>query len=241
MNTDETNKKIPRHLTTEEIRNGCVEVSGGENEDSKICMIGEEFRQGIDGVEPYKQSVTFYGSARFTEENQYYIKARNIAHRIATELKYAVITGGGPGIMEGGNRGAFEAGGKSVGLTIKLPHEQFTNKYVTDTIPFYFFFARKVTLSFMAEACLFFPGGFGTLDELSEMLTLIQTGKIKRVPIILVGSDFWKPFDDFVKVNMLDKNKTISPEDRSLYQIIDDEDEILRIVKEAKQIEANGL
>lgn len=241
MTTNETNKKQPRHLTTDEIRNGCVEISGGDNGDAKICMISEEFKQGINGIEPYKQSVTFYGSARFTEDNKYYQTARRIAGRIASELKYAVITGGGPGIMEAGNRGAFEAKGKSVGLTIKLPHEQFTNPYVTDTIPFYFFFARKVTLSFMAEVCLFFPGGFGTLDELMEMLTLIQTGKIKRVPIILVGSEFWKPFDDVIKTQMLDNNQTISSEDRNIYQILDDENQIIEIIRTAKLISENGL
>lgn len=233
--------KMPRHLTIDEIRDGCVKISGNDDEDAKICMISEEFKQGIDGVQPYKQSVTFYGSARFTEGDVYYEKARRLANRIALELKYAVVTGGGPGIMEAANRGTFEAKGKSVGLTIKLPHEQSTNAYVTDSIPFYFFFARKVALSFMAEVCLFYPGGFGTFDELFGMLTLIQTGKIQPVPIILVGSEFWKPFDEVIKAQMLDKNQTIGEGDRAIYQIIDDEDQIIEIIRMAKLITANGL
>ena len=236
-----TNDKKVRHLTLDEIRNGCVETAGGDNENAEICRIAEEFRQGIDSVEPYKKSVTFYGSARFDEHNVYYKKARSIAHRIATELGYPVITGGGPGIMEAGNRGAYDAGGKSVGLTIKLPKEQYTNPYVTDAVPFYFFFARKVTLSYMAEACLFFPGGFGTLDELFGMLTLIQTGKIEQVPIILVGGDFWKPLDELIRTQMLEKNQAISPDDINIYQILDDETEILKIIKNAKMVVDNGL
>lgn len=241
MATDEIIKNIPRHLTSEEIRNGCIKVTGGDNEEAKICMISEEFKQGIDGIEAYKQSVTFYGGTRVTEGHKYYEQARHLANRIATELKYAVITGGGPGIMEAANRGTFEAKGRSVGLSIKLPHEQKTNQYVTDDIPFYFFFARKVTMSYMSEASIFFPGGFGTFDELFGILTLIQTGKISKMPVILVGSEFWKPFDDVIKAQMLDQNHTINPEDREIYQIIDNEDQILEIVRTAKLITDNGL
>ena len=166
MITDEIKKEMPRHLTTEEIRDGCIKIYGGDNNEAKLCMIGDEFRQGIDSIEPYKHSVTFYGGTRFDEHNSYYKKSRHLAGRIVRELGHAIVTGGGPGIMEAANRGAHESGGKSVGLTIQLPHEQKTNSYVTDSIPFYFFFARKVTLSYMSEVSIFFPGGFGTFDEL---------------------------------------------------------------------------
>jgi len=241
MITDETNKGIPRHLTTEEIRNGCIEIYGGDNIEAKLCMIGDEFRQGIDSIEPYKQSVTFYGGTKFKEGNKYYEKARDLASRIVKEIGCTIVTGGGPGIMEAANRGAFEANGKSIGLTIKLPHEQKDNQYLTDSIPFYFFFARKVTLSYMSEVNIFFPGGFGTFDELFGIITLIQTGKIKKTPIILVGKEYWKQLDRFIESEMLKNNQTINPEDKAIYQIIDDEDEILHIVKKAKHIEDNGL
>lgn len=241
MNTDEKNNKKPRHLTTEEIRNGCMYLSDGDDEKAKVCMITEEFKQGIEGVQPYKKSVTFYGGTRFNEGDLYYERTRALGARISKELGVTIMTGGGPGIMEAGNRGAYEAGGKSVGLTIKLPHEQSDNPYLTDSIPFYFFFARKVTLSYMSEVSLFFPGGFGTFDELFGILTLIQTNKIKRMPVILVGSEFWKPFDKIIREQMLEINKTISPEDVDIYKIIDNDDEIIEIIKNAEIIENNGL
>lgn len=239
--TDETKKEAPRHLTTDEIRDGCIYLSDGDDEKAKVCMITEEFKQGIDGVQPYKQSVTFYGSTRFSEGNKHYEKARSLAARIVKEMGYTIITGGGPGIMEAANRGAYESDGKSVGLTIKLPHEQRDNPYLTDSIPFYFFFARKVTLSYMSEVNIFFPGGFGTFDELFGILTLVQTKKIKRTPIILVGSGYWNAFDGAIREQMLGINKTINASEHELYQIIDDEDEIMKIIKNAKEITNNGL
>jgi uncharacterized protein (TIGR00730 family) len=176
--------------------------------------------------------VTFFGSARTDENDSNYRKARSLANRIVKELNYAILTGGGPGIMEAGNRGAHEAGGKSAGLTIELPHEQLSNKYLTDEIRFHYFFSRKVCLSFAAEAYVFFPGGFGTLDEFSEILTLVQTGKIERVPIILVGRAYWKNLEHFFKESMI-QNKMIEEDDLSLFTITDDEDEIIDIIKNA--------
>jgi len=174
-----------------------------------------------------------FGSARLPEDNEHYKQAQRIAYRIAKELDYAIITGGGPGIMEAANRGAYEAGGRSVGMTIHLPFEQTTSKYVKDELQFYFFFTRKVSMTFSAEAYLYFPGGFGTMDELFEILTLVQTEKIEKVPIILVGEDYWRPLDEFIKKTLLETHETISPEDLNLYTITDDEDKILEIVKNA--------
>jgi len=116
---------------------------------------------------------------------------------VVKELSYPIFTGGGPGIMEGANRGALEAGGKSFGLTIELPHEQSTNPYLTKHLDFYYFFSRKVCMTFSAEAFIFFPGGVGTLDEFFEILTLVQTGKIEKLPIVLVGVEFWSKLDEF--------------------------------------------
>lgn len=223
----------PQHLSTEEIHKICIKATGGETEDTKICMIQEELQQGIHAIKQYDRSVTMYGSAVLPETSPDYQKARNLAYRISKELGYAVMTGGGPGIMEAGNRGAYEADGKSIGLTIKLPREQHTNTYVTDEIPFYYFFSRKMTMSYTSEACIYFPGGFGTLDELFEILTLLQTKKIPKVPVILVGSAFWKPLDTFIRNTLLEAYETIDTTDANLYTILDDEDEILSVIKNA--------
>lgn len=134
--------------------------------------------------------------------------------------------------MEAGNRGAHEAGGKSLGLDIELPHEQNKNPYTTESASFYYFFSRKVCLSFSAETYVFFPGGFGTMDEIFEILTLIQTGKIDPVPVVLVGKSYWKHLDKFIQ-KILVKNKFIDPDDTKLYTITDNLDEVLEIIKNA--------
>lgn len=198
----------------------------------RVTFISQEFTAGFEFIKNYPRSVTFFGSARSKEDEHFYKKARALASQIVKELHYSVITGGGPGIMEAANRGAFEAGGNSLGLTISLPHEQMTNQYLTDQEDFHYFFSRKVCLSFSAEAYIFFPGGFGTLDEFLEILTLVQTGKIPKAPMILVGVTFWSALEKFFK-EVLIENKTIAEEDISLYTITDDEDEILKIIKQA--------
>lgn len=224
----------PKHLTIEDIKSGCITLTGDNDQETKLCMIQEEFRQGMDIVSELTPSVTFYGSARLTEDDEAYKKSRNLAYRISKELGYTILSGGGGGIMEAVNRGAYEAGGKSVGITIRLPHEQVTNKYVTEEIPFYFFFTRQVVLSYTTEVCIFCAGGFGTFNELFEQLTLQQTGKIGRIPIILYGSEFWGPMDKLVKETLRDKYNVISPEDLNLYTITDDDDEILKIIAESR-------
>lgn len=200
--------------------------------DKRVETIRKEFVDGFDFIQNHQRSVSFFGSARLKEDHPYYEKARRLAHRITTELKYAVVSGGGPGIMEAANRGAKEVGGDSLGLNIRLPHEQKGNPYLTHEMNFTYFFTRKVCLSYAAEAYLFFPGGFGTMDEFFEIITLIQTGKIPKVPLFLVGKDFWRVFHDFV-INTLMKEKTISPEDIDLYKLTDDEDLILETIRQA--------
>lgn len=203
-------------------------------EEVKLKMVQDEFHNGIDTVKKFNPSVTFYGSAQLNESDPSYEKVRNLTYRIAKELGYAILSGGGPGIMEASNRGAKEGGARSVGLTIRLPHEQNTNKYVTDEIPFNFFFTRQSSMSYSTEVCVFCPGGFGTLSELFEILTLLQTKKIGKIPVILFISDFWNPIEKTIKEILLEKFKTIKEEDMNLYVIKDNEDEILEIIKNSK-------
>ena len=190
----------------------------------------KEFVRGLRFIKDHPKSVTFFGSARLKENDRYYQKARRLGAKLG-ELGYSIVTGGGPGIMEAGNRGAYEVGSESLGLTIELPGEQNVNPYVKEHVPFYYFFTRKVCLTFSAEAYLYFPGGFGTLDEFFEILTLVQTHKIKQVPLILVGSEFWSPLDEFITEHLYKEFKTVGKDDASLYQVLDDEDEIVNLIK----------
>ena len=217
-------KRLPiEPLTLKEIHEATVK---------RVALIDREFRNGFGFLKGYPTSVTFFGSSLVKEGNPWYAKAQSLAERIVRELGYSIVTGGGPGIMEAANRGSFEAGGESLGLTIKLPHEQATNPYVKEKIPFYYFFARKVCLTFSAEAFVFFPGGFGTTDEFFEILTLVQTNKIKMIPIILVGREYWGALEGFMKTHMLEKGM-IDQRDMDLYTITEDEDEILEIIRKA--------
>lgn len=198
----------------------------------RVSRIDREFSRGFKFIKHYPKSVSFFGSARFKEDNEHYQKAKSIAEKLSS-LGYAIVTGGGPGIMQAGNHGAYDAGGDSIGLNIQLPMEQVVNPYVKDSVDFYYFFSRKVTLAFSAEAYLYFPGGFGTLDEFFEILTLVQTRKIPKVPIILVGSDYWNPLNNFIKKYLLEEHNAINPEDLNLYKITDDDEEVLQMVKDA--------
>lgn len=198
----------------------------------RVEEISKEFKTGFQFLEDYPRSVTFFGSSLMKEDNPYCLSARALASRIAKELGYSVLTGGGPGIMEAANRGAFEAQGTSLAITIKLPTPQTINKFITKEIDPYYFFVRKVCLSFSAEAFIFYPGGFGTLDEFFELITLIQTRKIVGVPLICVGSDYWKALESFMRQEMLNRG-TIMPEDLSLFTITDNHDEILELIKKS--------
>jgi uncharacterized protein (TIGR00730 family) len=218
-------KELPfKPLTLEELR---------ESEEKREERINKEFKEGFEFIDSYEKSVTFFGSARLPKDNEYYLKAQHLAYRIANELGYAIVTGGGPGIMEAANRGAYEAGGDSLGMTIRLPHEQVTNPYITAHTNFYYFFSRKVMMTFSAEAYVYFPGGFGTLDEFFEILTLVQTNKIEKVPLILVGDSYWKGLEQFIMDQML-KNKTVDREDLNLFTITEDEDKILNLIKNTR-------
>ena len=196
-------------------------------------ITGEEFDKGYNLIKKYPRSVSILGSARFGRDSVYYKKAVSLGNRIVKELKYAVVTGGGPGIMEAANKGAYEAGGASLGFVIKLPQEQSVNKYMTDYVEFEYFFSRKTLLFFAAETYIYFPGGFGTLDELMEVLTLIQTKKISKTPVILVGKEFWTPFLDLFKQKLAIETNTINMEDTEIYKIVDSENEIIEIIRNA--------
>ncbi len=221
--TEQTpNETLPQALSRDEIHR----IIKG-----KVHRIDREFTSAFEFIKNYEKSVTFFGSARFTENNDHYQKARELAKKIAG-LGYTILTGGGGGIMEAANRGAFEAGKQSVGLNIRLPRQQVLNSYTTDSIQFDYFFVIKTALSFAAEAYLFFHGGFGTFDEFFEILTLIQTHKIRRVPIILVGSDYWNELNNFIKNVMYGKHQSIDAKDMDLYTITDDNEKILEIIKQ---------
>ncbi|MEX2405269.1 MAG: TIGR00730 family Rossman fold protein [Candidatus Paceibacterota bacterium] len=200
----------------------------------RIDRIQDEFIEGFNFIRKHPRSVTFFGSARFTEENEHYKKAQELALMLGDE-GFDVITGGGPGIMEAANRGAKDnvGGGKSLGINIELPYEQILNPYVDEHISFYYFFTRKVLLTFSAEAYIYFPGGYGTLDEFFEILTLKQTKKISDVPIICVDKHFWGHLDSFIQTTLRGEFKTIDEKDPRLYTITDDLEEVVEIVKAA--------
>lgn len=188
-----------------------------------------EFKAALQVLEHYPKRVTFFGSARDLPTNQTY---RDLAYELAYKLAkqdYAIVSGGGNGIMAASNKGAFDAGGVSVGFNIKLPKEQKLNPYTTHNFQFHYFFTRKVTMTFFSHAYIYFPGGFGTMDEFTEVLTLIQTKKMPPLRIILVGSDYWKPLDAFFRQQLL-KDGYVSPGDEHLYTITDDIDEAVYLV-----------
>ncbi|MCR4334801.1 MAG: TIGR00730 family Rossman fold protein [Patescibacteria group bacterium] len=208
-------------------------TQNNQTAETRITEINDEFKRGFAFIKNYEKSASFFGSARTKEDSDNYKFAYKLAKRISEELKYTIVTGGGPGIMEAANKGAFDSGGNSLGMTIKLPREQAVNPYVQKSEEFYYFFVRKVMLSFSAEAYIFFPGGFGTMDEFFEILTLVQTHKIPQVPIILVGKEYWEPLENYLKQHLLDEHKAIGVNDLKLYTITDDEEEIMKIVREA--------
>jgi uncharacterized protein (TIGR00730 family) len=196
-----------------------------------VLSIAREFWAGFSAVEKIdRPAVSVFGSARVREDSPVYAHARTVGQRFA-EKGWAVITGGGPGVMEAANRGAKEAGGLSVGLNIELPHEQGSNPYLDISYTFKHFYARKVCFVKPAEGFVIFPGGFGTLDELFEALTLIQTGKAQNFPVVLIDTDYWGEMIDWVKGEML-ADAMISPEDLDLLHLTDDLDYAVQTVLE---------
>lgn len=195
----------------------------------RIFKIIGEFVEGIERLHEIGPAVSIFGSARTKKDDPYY----QIAERTASlfvKSNFAVITGGGGGIMEAANKGAMEAGGTSVGMNIILPFEQHPNPYANVPIEFNYFFIRKVMFVKYAMAYIIMPGGMGTLDELFEAVTLIQTKRIRPFPLILVGSDYWKGLVDWIRETLL-RNNAISPEDMDILQIIDEPEDIVKMVK----------
>jgi len=199
------------------------------NDSWRLFKILAEFVDGFETLSDIQPSVSIFGSARVQPGTEYYEKTVIIARKLA-ENGFNVITGGGPGIMEAANKGAKEGGSKSIGLNILLPMEQVNNPYTNVSLDFKYFFVRKVMFIKYAQAYIGMPGGFGTLDEIFEAMTLIQTNRIKPFPVILVGSDYWSGLWEWVQSNLLEKNM-ISPEDMDLVSILDDPDEVVKTIK----------
>ncbi|UCF34274.1 MAG: TIGR00730 family Rossman fold protein [Phycisphaerales bacterium] len=212
----------------------------------RVFRIMSEFVEGFEVMSKMPPSVSIFGSSRAQPEDWSYAQAEKLAATLV-QRNFGVMTGGGPGIMEAANKGAAEAGGVSIGLNIYLPHEQQANDYQTVSLDFRYFFCRKVMFVKYAVAFVCFPGGFGTMDEFFESMTLIQTEKTERFPVILVGSAFWGPLVDWVRAYQLERFGYISPEDLDLFHLTDDTDEAVQIVVDsyehynAKVRAANGI
>jgi uncharacterized protein (TIGR00730 family) len=208
-----------------------VEIQG---EDSwTMFKVIAEFVEGFERLNKIGPCISIFGSARTLPDSPYYQLATNVARRL-TDEGYGIITGGGPGIMEAGNKGANEGSGRSVGLNIELPFEQGSNPYVDKdkNFNFNYFFVRKVMFVKYAQGFVILPGGFGTMDEMFEVLTLIQTNKIEKVPVILMGVQFWSGLKEWLNSTMFQEFKNINAEDLNLLPITDDPDEVVRYINE---------
>lgn len=197
----------------------------------RVFRVLSEWVEAIDKLSGLGPAVSVFGSARTKPDDRYYQMAYDFAKKLARH-EMAVITGGGPGIMEAANKGALDGNGASVGLNIWLPKEQVANAYQTLELEFHYFFIRKVMFVKYAIAFACFPGGFGTMDEFFESLTLIQTQKVRPMKVVLIGSEFWKPLQDWMRSAMLERFRTISPGDEQLFSITDDPDEAVRLICE---------
>lgn len=203
----------------------------------RIFRIMAEFIEGFQFLADFKKTVTIFGSARFDEGHQWYRQAQKLAAMLAEE-EFSIVTGGGPGIMEAANRGAVETktDHNSIGLNIQLPEEQRVNPYVKKGLGFHYFFTRKVMLSYAAQAYVFFPGGFGTLDEFFELTTLIQTKKInEKIPIILIGKEFWEPLMSWIEQVVYENYKTIDKEDIQIYKLVNTVEEAFENIKDSQE------
>ena len=215
---DETVTRWLEAIAEDELNNEDVERS---------LRYAKDLEQGLAKIRTFSQGVAIFGSARLAKNSKWCKLARELGYKLA-QNGHPVITGGGPSIMEAANRGAYEAGGRSIGLNIELPHEQQINAYVTDHMEFHYFFARKVMLTMSSKVYVFFPGGYGTLDEYSEIQLLMQEGKMPKMPIFLIGKSFWKPLDRWFETKMQKSLKTINAVDRKLYKITDNIDEVVK-------------
>ncbi|KKU75560.1 MAG: hypothetical protein UY20_C0002G0028 [Candidatus Yanofskybacteria bacterium GW2011_GWA1_48_10] len=199
----------------------------------RVFRIIAELVEGWQFLADFKKTVTFFGSARFQPGDRWYEEARNLAKLLVGE-GFGIVTGGGPGIMQAGNQGASEANGISAGLNIKLPLEQRVNPFVQQSTAFHYFFVRKLMLSYAARAYVFFPGGLGTLDEVFEILTLIQTKKISdKIPVVLIGREFWAPIHQWLTEEIFTKLSAVDEGDLKLYNIVDTAAEAFQILKNA--------
>lgn len=204
----------------------------------RTLRILSEFVDGFQFLADFNdvQTVTVFGSAMIKEGDHWYKEARELGLMLAKN-KYGVITGGGPGIMEAANRGASEGGGESIGLNIQLPYEQRINPWVKKGIGFHYFFSRKVMLAYASQAYVYFPGGFGTLDESFELATLIQTKKIsQKIPIILIGKEFWTPLIKWMGEYLYEKHQLIHKEDLAIFSIVNSAEEAFAIIKTTPHI-----
>ena len=215
------------------------EINELEKKESwRLFRIMGEFVEGFDTLPQYLPAVTVYGSARIKSDNPYFKMAKNLATELVRE-GFSVMTGGGPGIMEAANQGAKENNGNSIGLNIELPREQYMNPYLTDGIKFRYFFVRKVMLVKYSSAFFLLPGGFGTLDELFETLTLIQTHKIRPFPMVLMGSEFWGGLKSWLEDTLINEG-VIAPEDLDLFIVTDDVEEAINVVKKSEAAKAES-
>jgi len=202
-----------------------------EIEPWRVFQIMSEFADGFEALQKYGLAATIFGSARCSMGDDIYQSAEDLAGKLAAR-GFTIISGGSHGIMEAANKGAYEAGGQSVGMNIALPNEQTSNGYLTDSVEFDHFFSRKVMLTFASEVYIYYPGGFGTMDEFFEILTLVQTKKINPIPIVLVGKEYWQPILDLIESHFAGKFKTISKEDMDLYKLFDSVDEAYEYIIE---------
>ena len=224
----------PAGPTEDEVLLGSGRVEDVRKSDPwRVLRIMGEFVEGFERLGDIADAVTFIGSARTSSSDPHYAQAVATA-RLLAEAGFPIITGGGPGIMEAANRGAVEGGGLSVGVNIELPHEQGTNPWVRRSVFFRFFFVRKMMLARYSHAVVAFPGGYGTMDELFEYLTLMQTGKMSLYPVVLVGSAYWEPLVNWLKNTMAAESK-IAEHDLALFHVTDDPAEVARIIIAARQ------
>jgi len=195
----------------------------------QVLRIQSEFTKGFDQLSSIGPCISIFGSARTDKKNDYYKLAKKMA-KLCTKNGFGVITGGGPGIMEAANKGAHKSKEGSIGLTIQLPFEACANEYVDELVDCRYFFTRKVFFLKYAQAFIAFPGGFGTLDELFETLTLIQTGHIRKVPVVLFGSEYWGGLIEWIKETMFKKEKNVSEKDFDLFKVVDTTEEAMNYI-----------
>jgi uncharacterized protein (TIGR00730 family) len=202
-----------------------------EETSDRLVRIETEFSAAFEFIKKLPDSVSIFGSTHATADMPEYIAAQKLAARLVREKQYAVVTGGGPGIMEAANRGALDSGGISAGLTIELADGDPVNSFMNRQMKFHYFFTRKMALSFAASMYVFFPGGFGTMDEFFELVTLVQTKKIERIPIFCIGTDYWQPLLRFMEYYMLKPHNYVSESDLGLFTITDDLDLVIECSK----------